>query len=346
MLKSNKIEIIRPDDWHTHLREGDLLKCVINSTARIANRCIAMPNLSTPITNSLLCNQYKEQIDRIISKTSFQPLIPCYLTDQINLKDFEFSLKNKIFIAAKLYPLNSTTNSKFGVTNIENIFEAIELLIKYNRPLLIHGEKVSDEIDIFDREKYFIDDQLAVILKKFPNLKIVLEHVSSKYGADVVSKEKNLFGTITPHHMLLTKKNVFEENINPFNYCMPIVKNESDLIALRKYACSGNEKFFIGTDSAPHEMEFKQNNDNIRPGIFSAPCFIELYAEIFDQENSLLNLEKFTSINGARFYNLDINKDKIILVKKEWILDEFSEFNHIKVKNFYGGKKLQWKIQL
>ena len=305
-----------------------------------------MPNLSTPITNSLLCNQYKEQIDRIISKTSFQPLIPCYLTDQINLKDFEFSLKNKIFIAAKLYPLNSTTNSKFGVTNIENIFEAIELLIKYNRPLLIHGEKVSDEIDIFDREKYFIDDQLAVILKKFPNLKIVLEHVSSKYGADVVSKEKNLFGTITPHHMLLTKKNVFEENINPFNYCMPIVKNESDLIALRKYACSGNEKFFIGTDSAPHEMEFKQNNDNIRPGIFSAPCFIELYAEIFDQENSLLNLEKFTSINGARFYNLDINKDKIILIKKEWILDEFSEFNHIKVKNFYGGKKLQWKIQL
>ena len=346
MLNLARLEIIRPDDWHTHLREGQLLNCVIKSTTRVVRRCIAMPNLLTPITNSLLCNKYKDQIDKLVNDIFFQPLIPCYLTDNIDLEDFDFALQNDIFIGAKLYPLNSTTNSKFGVTDIENIYSALELLIKYNKPLLVHGEKLSENIDIFDREKYFIDDQLSKLVNNFPTLKIILEHVSSKYGADFVAQTRNLAGTITPHHMLITKNDVFKKNIDAHNYCMPIVKEESDLIALRGYACSGNEKFFIGTDSAPHEIQFKEDSKDIKPGIFSAPCFIELYAEIFDQENSLKNLEKFTSINGANFYELDINKDKINLVKKEWILDEFTEFNNIKVKNFYGGKKLRWKIEL
>ena len=344
MSSFNSLKIIRPDDWHVHLREGELLECVIESTTRVFGRCIAMPNLSIPITNSFLCNNYKNKIDELVHVNYFKPLIPCFLTDNIDLNDFDFALRKNIFIGAKLYPVNVTTNSKLGVTDIENIYPALELLIKYNKPLLVHGEKMSDNISIFDREKYFIDDQLTELVKKFSSLKIILEHVSSKYGADFVAETNNLAGTITPHHMLLTKKNVFQNTINGHHYCMPIVKEESDLLALRSYACSGNEKFFIGTDSAPHEIQFKEETKDIKPGIFSAPCVIELYTEIFDQENSLHNLEKFTSINGSKFYNLEINKDKIKLKKEDWIVDEFTKFKNIKVKNFYGGKKLQWRI--
>ena len=344
MSELKKIQIIRPDDWHTHLREGELLNCVIKSTTRVIRRCIAMPNLSIPITTSTLCKQYKNEIEKLVSSNYFQPYIPCFLTDDINLKDFEFALKENIFIGAKLYPVNTTTNSKYGVTNINNIFAALEILIKYNKPLLVHGEKLNKEINIFDREKYFIDEDLSLIINKFPSLKIILEHISSKYGADFVSQTKNLVGTITPHHMLLTKKDVFKETINSHYYCMPVVKDELDLLALRNYACSGNKKFFIGTDSAPHDIKNKEGTKNIKPGIFSAPCSIELYAEIFDQENSLENLEKFTSINGSNFYGIAINQDKIYLEKSEWIVDEFTEFNNTKVKNFYGGKKISWRI--
>lgn len=344
MTLNKTLTIIRPDDWHIHLREGDLLQCVINSTTRVTGKSIVMPNLSIPITTSLLCKKYINEIMKLVKVNYFEPHIPCYLTDCLDLNDFNFALEENIFIGAKLYPLNSTTNSNYGVSNIEKIFPALEILIKHNKPLLIHGEKVNSKISLFDREKFFIDDQLSTINKEFPSLKIILEHISSKYGADFVAQTENLAGTITPHHMLLTKKDVFKKSINSYYYCMPIVKEESDLLALRNYACSGNENFFIGTDSAPHDIIYKENNEDMRPGIFSAPCSIELYTEIFDQENSLHNLEKFTSINGAKFYGLSINKDKIILKNEEWVVAEFTEFNNIKVKNFYGGKKLQWKI--
>ena len=210
----------------------------------------------------------------------------------------------------------------------------------------MHGEKVIEGISLFDREKYFIDDELTKINKNFSSLKIILEHVSSKYGADFVNQTNNLAGTITPHHMLLTKKDVFQDKINSNYYCMPIVKEEYDLIALRNYACSGNDKFFIGTDSAPHEIRDKEDKENIKPGIFSAPCSIELYAEIFDQENSLNQLEKFCSINGPKFYNLKINDDKIKIIKCEHEIEEYTIYNDLKVKNFFGRKKLNWKIEL
>ena len=345
MSSFKTLQIIRPDDWHVHLREGKLLKCVIKSTTRVTGRCIAMPNLSTPITTSLLCEKYKKEINKLVSVNYFTPLIPCYLTDDIDLKDFDYGLQNNIFVGAKLYPKKATTNSKCGVTKIEKIYPALEILIKYNKPLLVHGEKVTDKISLFDREKYFIDDELSKINKKFPSLKIILEHVSSKYGADFVFQVKNLAGTITPHHMLLTKKDVFKDTLYGHHFCMPIVKEEEDLLALRKHACSGNDKFFIGTDSAPHEIQHKQNTKYIKPGIFSAPCSIELYAEIFYQENAMHNLEKFTSINGSKFYGLKSNFDKIELIKKEWIVDEHTTNNNIIVKNFYGGKKLNWQIR-
>ena len=222
----------------------------------------------------------------------------------------------------------------------------IKILEKQNKNLLVHGEKASKEIDFFDREKYFIDDELKNIRKRFQNLKIVLEHVSSKYGADYVAENDKIAGTITPQHMLITKNDIYiNDEIDPFSFCMPIVKEEKDLVALRKYACSGNKKFFIGTDSAPHDIIYKESKSNIKPGIFSAPCSIELYTEIFEQEDALAKLEAFTSCNGPAFYNLPLNQDKICIVKKEWIVEEFTIFNNIKVKNFYGGEKLNWKIE-
>tara|TARA_Y100000590_G_C15692069_1_gene1003773 strand:+ start:607 stop:1644 length:1038 start_codon:yes stop_codon:yes gene_type:complete len=343
-MNANIIEIIQPDDWHTHLREGEILKAVAGFTSRINNRCIAMPNLSKPIINTDLAKEYKQQIKKIIINNSFTPLIPCYLTESIDLDDFDYGLKNDIFIGAKLYPNNSTTNSHFGISNIEKVFPAFEVLEKNNKNLLIHGEKNKEGIDIFDREKYFIDDELLTIRNKFPNLKIILEHISSKYGADFVAQNKNIAGTITPQHMLITKKDIyFENSINPHNFCMPVVKNESDLLALRKYACSGNEKFFLGTDSAPHLIEDKILKPP-KPGIFSSPCSIELYTEIFSQENSLENLEKFSSINGPKFYNLPVNNKKIKISNEEWILEEYTIHHTIKIKNFFGGKKLNWKV--
>ena len=314
----HSIKIIRPDDWHIHLREGNMLKAVTRHSSRVNHRSIVMPNLEIPITTSQQGIDYKQKILSIDENNNFLPLIPCYLTETLNLLDFEAALKKNVFIGGKLYPTNATTNSSFGISKIENIFPLLEILEKLNKPLLVHGEKVRKDIDIFDREKFFIDEELDKIRHKFTNLKIVLEHVSSEYGADYVNNNDNIAGTITPHHLMLTKKDVFldESPINPHYFCMPVVKTEEDLIALRKYACSGNDKFFIGTDSAPHHIDTKTPNLLSKPGIFSAPCSIELYASIFEEEKALDQLENFCSINGPNFYNLPINSDNIELVKK------------------------------
>ncbi len=339
------IEIIQPDDWHIHLRQEEILNTVSQYSSRINNRCIVMPNLDIPITTGELANQYKNEIKKTFQNNSFIPLIPCYLTDSLSLIDFEESLKKEIFIGGKLYPANVTTNSEYGVSNIEKIYPVLEILDKLNKNLLVHGEKISQNINIFDREKYFIDEELIKIINKFPNLNIILEHVSSKYGADFISENNNMAGTITPQHMLITKKDVFvDDDVNPHNFCMPVAKEEKDLIALRKYACSGNRKFFLGTDSAPHHIKDKTSNLSSKPGIFSSPCSIELYADIFDQENSLNKLESFASINGPIFYKLPVNKHKIKIVRKKWILDEFTTNNTMKIKNFYGGQELNWKV--
>ncbi len=341
---NNHIEITQPDDWHVHFREGDMLEMVTNFSSRINKRCVAMPNTQIPITDSNKASVYKEQIIKA-SKNDFEPLVPCYLKDNLDLDDFRIGLQKKIFFGSKLYPTNATTNSKYGVSDISKIFKYLEILEEENSPLLIHGEKVADNIDIFDREKFFIDDELNIIRSKFPLLKIVLEHVSTSYGVKYIKENTNIAGTITPHHMLLTKKDVFfDQKINPHHFCMPVVKNETDLIELRKAACHDNSKFFLGTDSAPHHIDEKKPDMSSKPGIFSAPCSIELYAEIFDQENAINNLEIFSSINGARFYNLPINNSKIKMEKTEWIVPELSSYKDIKVKNFYSNKKINWKV--
>jgi dihydroorotase len=345
MNSINSIKIIQPDDWHVHLRDDEMMSAVIEYSSRINHRCIVMPNLEVPITNMKLGIKYLKKINFLTKNKNFLPLLPCYLTDSLDLKDFKKALEKNIFVGAKLYPNNATTNSSFGISKIEKIFPSLEILTDLKKPLLIHGEKVRDDIDIFDREKFFIDEDLDIIRIRFPELKIILEHVSSKYGADYVNSNNNIAGTITPQHLMLTKKDVFfDDYLNPHHFCMPVVKDEQDLLSLRAYACSGNSKFFLGTDSAPHHISHKIPNMNSKPGIFSSPCSIEMYATIFDQEDSLHNLEKFSSINGSLFYNLPINNKYIRLKKESWCLPEFTIYKDIKVKNFMGGEKINWKV--
>ena len=341
----NSIKIIKPNDWHVHLREGNMMEAVIKCSSRVNYHCIVMPNLKSPITLSQQAIDYKRKINSLSLDDDFNPLIPCYLTEKMDLKDFKFAIENKIFVGAKLYPSNATTNSKSGISNIDKIFPSLEILTDLKRPLLIHGEKIGEDIDIFDREKYFVDDELDTIRRKFPELKIVLEHVSSKYGADYVNSNNNIAGTITLQHMMLTKEDVFfDDSINPHLFCMPVVKTDQDRLALREYACSGNNKFFLGTDSAPHHIIDKIPNKFSKPGIFSSPCSIEVYTSIFDEENSLHNLEKFSSINGALFYDLPISSKFINLEKESWKLPEFTLFKDISVKNFMGGEEIKWKV--
>ena len=345
MNNNFEISLDRPDDWHSHLREKDVLCAVAKYSSRVFGRCVAMPNLDQPVVNCKKALQYKKNINLYTHPDKLEVLIPCYLTDNIDKKDFLKGVQNNYFFGAKLYPLNVTTNSNNGVSNLDKIFPALEILEQYDAPLLIHAEKIGAKINIFEREKYFIDDEMHRITSRFPKLKIVLEHISSAYGANFVAQcPDNVASTITLHHLMLTKRDVFNDRTNPHNYCMPVVKNENDLICLRKFACSGNKKFFLGTDSAPHDIKYKQNTDNIKPGIFTTPIAIEMYTSIFEEEGSLDNLEKFASHNGANFYNFPYNKDKITLIKQEWDNPEFTTYNNIKIKNFMGGQKIKWKV--
>ena len=342
---TTSIKIIQPDDWHVHFREDEMLKVVTKYSSRVNRRCIAMPNTSNPITSSDQASAYKKLIESNSYNENFEALIPCYLTDSLNLNDFTFALQNNIFVGGKLYPNNATTNSQHGVNDIKKIYNIFEILEKENRVLLIHGELNRDDIDIFDREKYFIDEELFQIRNTFKDLKIVLEHVSCSYGVDFVNANNNIGGTITPHHMLLTKDDVFKnEKINPHHYCMPVVKNEEDLLSLRKAACFDNDKFFLGTDSAPHLTKDKIQHESLKAGIFSSPCSLELYANIFEEEHALHNLEKFSSINGPQFYGLDINSQVLTLNKTETEVPEYTEEGNIKIKNFFAGKKINWKV--
>lgn len=342
---TTSIKIIQPDDWHVHFREDEMLKVVTKYSSRVNRRCIAMPNTSKPIISSDQAIAYKKLIESNSQSENFEALIPCYLTDSLNINDFRFALQNNIFVGGKLYPNNATTNSQHGVNEIKKIYNIFEILEKENRILLIHGELNRDDIDIFDREKYFIDEELFQIRNTFKDLKIVLEHVSTEYGVDFVNTNKNIGGTITPHHMLLTKDDVFKnEEINPHHYCMPVVKSEKDLLSLRKAACFDNNKFFLGTDSAPHLTKDKIQYESLKAGIFSSPCSLELYAKIFEEENALHNLEKFSSINGPLFYGLNINTELLTLTKTETDVPEYTEEGNIRIKNFFAGKKINWKV--
>ena len=310
------IEITKPDDWHVHFRDGQILKAVVPETSRHFKRAIVMPNLIPPILTGLDALEYKK---RIIAATpnsdAFTPLMTLYLTEETNKNDLEKAYKEGLVFGAKLYPAGATTNSDSGVKNIKKIMPLLETMSQIQMPLLIHGEVTNKDIDIFDREKIFIDTVLDFLCKELPELKITLEHITTENATSYIKESsKNLSATITPHHLALNRNAIFVGGIKPHYYCLPILKRENHRSALVNAATSGNDKFFLGTDTAPHLIHTKENACGCA-GVFNSTYCMSILAEIFDKKNSIDKLEKFTSINGAKHYNLSINKEKIKIIK-------------------------------
>ncbi len=313
-----ELEIIKPDDWHVHFRDGSILKAVVPETSRHFARAIVMPNLSPPILEGTDASKYqKEIIDAIPENDEFIPFMTLYLTENTDCKKLEDSFKNRLIFAAKLYPAGATTNSDSGVKNIKNIMPILETMSKIGMPLLIHGEVTNKEIDIFDREKVFIENNLEFLCKELPDLKITLEHITTKDAVSYINQgNKNLAASITPHHLSLNRNAIFVNGIRPHNYCLPVLKREGHRKALVDAAISGNSKFFLGTDTAPHFKRDKESECGCA-GIFNATYCMSILAQIFDDNNSIIKLEKFTSLNGPKHYGVDINNTKIKLIRRQ-----------------------------
>ena len=312
---TDTITIRRPDDWHVHLRDGDMLKLVAPFTARQFSRAIIMPNLSPPIIRVEQAAAYR---DRIIAAAGpgFTPLMTAYLTDDSDPDEIERGHRDGVWVAAKLYPAGATTNSASGVTDIANVARVLDRMQKIGMPLLVHGEVTDPSIDIFDREAVFIDRILLKTLANFPALKVVLEHITTRQSADLVLSADfpNLAATITPQHLILNRNALFEGGLRPHAYCLPVVKREEHRLAVRKAAVSGSPNIFLGTDSAPHLVGAKESSCGCA-GLFNAPFAIEAYAQVFDEENALDRLESFASEHGPRFYGLPLNQGSITLAR-------------------------------
>tara|TARA_Y100001970_G_scaffold212214_1_gene259139 strand:- start:137 stop:1195 length:1059 start_codon:yes stop_codon:yes gene_type:complete len=342
------LTIIKPDDWHVHLREGIILKNIIKFTSESYGRAIVMPNTKDPITTITKAINYKRSIlEALPINTKFNPLMTIYLMDSTSKEELLKGYKNNIFFAAKLYPANATTNSSYGVKHIKNIYYLFEVMEEIGMPLLIHGEVNDADVDIFDRENVFIDRELVPLIERFPKLKIVLEHITTSYAVDFV-QENNIGATITPHHLHINRNAMFFGGLNSDFYCLPVAKREENRISLIKAATSGKECFFLGSDSAPHLREWKALCGCA--GIFNAPVALESYLQIFEEEKALQQFEKFASLNGAKFYNLPPNKDKLSF---EYESNQINEFVEIfddgkivgKIKKFHSGQTLNWKLR-
>jgi dihydroorotase len=341
-----RISLIKPDDWHLHLRSGDAMKSVVGMSARQMGRAIIMPNLSPPVKSVHQAQTYRKEIIKALPTNSdFNPLMVLYLTDGTVPKEIEAAGVAPEIYAAKLYPAGATTNSGNGVTNITNIYPALEAMQKEEIPLLVHGEVTDPEVDVFDRESVFIEKVLDRVVKDFPGLKIVFEHITTKDAVDYVHGCKdNIGATITPHHLLANRNHMFVGGIKPHYYCLPVLKRHNpDQKALLKAAISGNPKFFLGTDSAPHDREKKESACGCA-GIFSAHAAIELYAEAFDGEGAIERLEGFASIFGPGFYGLPQNREKITLERLPWSVPDHYEFAGSKLTPFFAGAELSWRL--
>lgn len=316
----NQIILRRPDDWHLHVRDGAMLQAVLPYTTNIFARAIIMPNLTPPITNRLAAAEYRARILAAVpAGHSFTPLMTLYLTDTVDADDLKAGHAEKMYTAAKLYPAHATTNSAAGVTNIKNIYPVLEIMQKLGMPLLVHGEVTDPDVDVFDREKVFIERTLEPIIKNFPALKVVLEHITTKEAADFVQAHAHtgkVAATITPHHLLINRNAMFKGGIRPHFYCLPVAKREQHRAALVQAATSGASCFFLGTDSAPHTHTAKESACGCA-GIFCAPRALEMYAQVFDEAQALDKLEAFASMNGPRFYGLPVNEEKITLRKAQ-----------------------------
>ena len=342
-----EIEIIKPDDWHVHFRDNEILKAVVPETTRHFARSIVMPNLIPPILNAKQAIEYKKRIEKAIPPTdSFEPLMTIYLTEETNQYELKDAYNSGAVFAVKLYPAGATTNSDSGVKDIEKVMPVLETMAEIGMPLLIHGEVTDRKIDIFDREKVFIDQKLDFICKKLPELKITLEHITTKEATKYIEEgNKNLGASITPHHLVLNRNALFVGGIKPHNYCLPILKREIHRKALLKAATSNNAKFFLGTDTAPHLTSDKESACGCA-GIFNSTYCVSILAQLFDNENALPQLENFISKHGAKHYNLKINKEKITLIKsnQNLIFDKYLNVNEQKIQIFQPDFLVFWKV--
>jgi len=340
------LTITRPDDWHVHLRDGAALNTTVADISRYFGRAIIMPNLVPPVTNAELAVQYHQRIMAAQPSAQFQPLMVLYLTDQTTAEDIKAAKASGIVYAAKLYPAGATTNSSSGVTCVDNIAAVLAAMEEVNMPLLVHGEVTDHDIDIFDREAVFIDTILRPLVAKHPTLKIVLEHITTKDAVDFVKAAgDNVAATITVHHLLFNRNHMLVGGIRPHYYCLPILKRNIHQHALVEAATSGSEKFFLGTDSAPHPQHAKESACGCA-GAYTAHAAIELYAEAFEAANALDKLEGFASLHGPKFYNLPVNSDKITLEKIEWPVPATMAFGNEQVVPIRANETIAWQVKL
>jgi dihydroorotase len=338
-VASQTLTIRKPDDWHVHLRDGEMLRKVVPYTARQFARAIVMPNLVPPITTVDAAAAYRQRIVEAAG-FGFTPLMTCYLTDNTNLDEVARGFEQGVWIAAKLYPAGATTNSASGVTDIRNIHPVLARMERIGMVLCVHGEVTDADVDVFDREAVFIDRILKPLIRDFPQLKIVLEHITTTEAAHFVSEAgPNVAATVTPQHLVINRNAIFAGGLRPHAYCLPVAKREQHRLAVRKAATSGSPSFFLGTDSAPHERHAKESACGCA-GIFNAPFALESYATVFEDEGALDRFEAFASLNGPRFYGLPVNDDAVTLERSELpVRDEIEG-----LVPFHAGETLRWRF--
>jgi dihydroorotase len=334
----------RPDDWHVHFRDGMVLQRVVPETARDFGRAIVMPNLVPPVTTAAMAAAYRERIMAAVpAGMRFTPLMTCYLTDDTDPRDLMEGHARGVFIAAKLYPAHATTNSQHGVSSIDKIHPVLAAMEKAGIPLLTHGELVRHDVDIFDRERLFIGHVLEPTLKRFPALRVVMEHITTKDGVEVVRAHRGRLGaTITPQHLLYNRNALFDGGLRPHMYCLPVLKREEHRLALRAAATSGEASFFLGTDTAPHLRHLKEAACGCA-GVFSAPTAVQAYLRVFAQENALDRFEAFASLNGPAFYGLPANEETVTYVEKPVLAPEALDvLGQGPVVCLLGGETVEW----
>jgi len=340
------LKIRRPDDWHVHLRDGDMLKTVVPYTSETYGRAIVMPNLAPPVTTVDAALAYRQRIlDAVPAGHDFTPLMTCYLTDSLDPNEVERGFREGVFTAAKLYPANATTNSSHGVTSIDAIMPVLERMQTLGMPLLVHGEVTHAEIDIFDREARFIETVMEPLRQRLPALKVVFEHITTKDAADYVRESNELLAaTITPQHLMFNRNHMLVGGVRPHLYCLPILKRNVHQQALRELVASGFERAFLGTDSAPHARLRKETSCGCA-GCFNAPTALASYATVFEEMNALAHFEAFCSLNGPRFYGLPVNEGYVELVRDEEQVPESIALSDDTLIPFLAGEQVNWRIR-
>lgn len=340
---SETITIRRPDDWHVHLRDGEMLERVAPFTARQFARAIIMPNLSPPVTSAAAARAYR---DRIVAAAGpgFTPLMTAYLTDQTDADELEAGYRDGVWVAAKLYPAGATTNSASGVTDVRNIRSALERMEKIGMVLCVHGEVTDPKVDVFDREAAFIERVMNGVVRDFPGLKTVFEHITTRDAVAFVAEGgANIAATITPHHLVINRNALFAGGLRPHAYCLPVAKREEHRLAVRRAATSGSAKYFLGTDSAPHVRGAKESSCGCA-GIFNAPHALESYARVFDEEGAIGRFEGFASEHGARFYGLPLNQGTVTLERSSVEVPSAIGEGQDAIVPFHAGETLGWRL--